>query len=104
MKPEKKRGEPHLLGFAEVTDYETVYLYEMWHDKENAIADGFKNLDEFRTWFFQVWKWHTGFMKRKPGGQFVVDHDRLVAHFKEFDHVFRYKLIKWRFPLVRQGD
>ncbi len=104
VKLEKKLGEPHFLGFAPVTDYETVFLYEMWHDEENAIADGFKTLDEFRTWFFRVWSWHTGFMKREYGGfgRLVPDHDRLVVHFKEFDHVFRYKLIKWEYPLIQQ--
>ena len=94
----EEAGEPHLLGYAEITEYETVYLYEMWHDQTNALRDGFRDINEFRDWFYPVWSWHTGWMKRGGDG-LVPDHEALVAHFKEYDYIFTYKRIKWNYPL-----
>lgn len=55
-KPEQKPGEPHFLGYAKVTHYEFLNLPDMWNDEENAIADGFISLEEFRDWFYPGWR------------------------------------------------
>jgi len=54
----KKAQKPiHLITSVEITAYEPVTLLEMWEDEENAKADGFIDLDEFRDWFLPEWKW-----------------------------------------------
>jgi len=47
--------ECYLIGLAEVMAYENITLFDVWFDEENALADGFKNLDEFRSWFLPEW-------------------------------------------------
>jgi len=44
-----------LIGYAEILAYEETCLLDMWFDEENAKADGFKDLDEFREWFYPDW-------------------------------------------------
>ena len=53
----------YLIGYAEIISYEETCLLDMWYDEENAKADGFKDLAEFRYWFwshratgFHEWK------------------------------------------------
>jgi len=52
---EKAMNLPHLIAYAEVTGYEEISLLNVWFDEENAIADGFQDLDEFRLWFYPDW-------------------------------------------------
>ncbi|MBU0847462.1 hypothetical protein KKH23_09790 [Patescibacteria group bacterium] len=52
---EKAMNLPHLIAYAEVTGYEEISLLDVWFDEENAIADGFEDLDEFRLWFYPDW-------------------------------------------------
>lgn len=44
-----------LIAEAEVIAYEEITLLDMWWDEENAKADGFQDLEEFRKWFFPDW-------------------------------------------------
>jgi len=54
----KKSSKPvHLITSVEITAYEEVTLLDMWDDEENAKADGFKYLEEFRDWFLPDWRW-----------------------------------------------
>ena len=45
----------HLIAYAKVLAYERISLLEVWFDEENARADGFEDLDEFRLWFLPGW-------------------------------------------------
>jgi len=52
---EKAMNLPHLIAYAEAKSYEEISLLDVWFDEENAIADGFEDLDEFRLWFYPEW-------------------------------------------------
>ena len=43
-----------IIGYGEITAYEKLTLLDMWFDEENAKADGFKDLEEFRDWFIKL--------------------------------------------------
>ncbi len=45
----------HKIGVAKVLAYEEVRLIDLLFDEQNALADGFSDLDEFRLWFFPEW-------------------------------------------------
>jgi len=47
--------ECFLIATVEVTAYEKLDLLDVWWDEENAKADGFKDLEEFRDWFCPNW-------------------------------------------------
>lgn len=52
---EARQKPVHKIGVAKVIGYEEVKLFDLIFDEENAIADGFQDLDEFRLWFFPEW-------------------------------------------------
>ena len=92
MKRAKKKAldQPHRIGIALCTAYEDVTLADMWWDEENAIADGFSSLDEFRDWFDPspynyTWKRY----------DWKINEDILKK--------FPYKRIKWHYPLLERG-
>lgn len=41
----------HYIGAYTCIEVVRTTLFQMWDDEENAIADGFKDLEEFREWF-----------------------------------------------------
>ena len=45
----------HSLGYALITAYEETTLLDVWFNEENAKADGFEDLKEFREWFYPEW-------------------------------------------------
>jgi len=45
----------HLIGRAKVTGYREIRLLDIWCDEGAAKRDGFKDLNEFREWFYPKW-------------------------------------------------
>lgn len=45
----------HKIARAKITGYECISLLDVWFDEENAVRDGFVDLDEFRLWFNPEW-------------------------------------------------
>ena len=52
MRRVTKGEKAELIATVTPTAYEEVTLLDMWWDEENAKADGFKDLEEFREWFY----------------------------------------------------
>lgn len=51
--PERK--PMHLIGKAVCTDVVHTTILDLWWDEENALADGFGDLMEFRAWAYPDW-------------------------------------------------
>jgi len=49
------KGKCFLIAVVEIIAYEEITLLDVWWDEENAVADGFQDLEEFRKWFFPEW-------------------------------------------------
>jgi len=45
----------HRIATVKITAYEPITLLDMWDDEENAMADGFASLEEFRLYFLEEW-------------------------------------------------
>lgn len=79
-------GEPHLIGVACCSAYEDLTLADMWWNEENAYADGFQDLDEFRDWFDPTPAWR-GFKRLE----------------EDFLQQYVYKRIEWDYPLLEDS-
>jgi len=55
VRQSKKLKEIHHIGNAKVTRYEEIKLMDIWFNEEATKNDGFKTLDEFRSWFYPEW-------------------------------------------------
>ena len=112
----------YLIGIAMVEAYERMRLIEMWEDADNAKADGFQDLEEFRDWFLPEWRdpvvgriidilydnewFHQGAVSNlddSPAMRCVVSFGRSLgktasveAAEKLLSPLYR---IKWRYPL-----
>ena len=80
----RSRTEKEFLGETVCVKKRLVNLAAVWNDEENAIADGFANLTEFRDWFVGGWE--------------NAEETELKAYLElaEFD------IIEWRYPLIKQ--
>lgn len=118
----RSKTRRYLIGIAMVEAYERIRLIEMWEDADNAKADGFQDLDEFRDWFLPEWRdpvvgrivdilydnewFHQGGVSNlddSPAMRMVVSFGRsfgkttsVEAAEKLLSPLYR---IKWRYPL-----
>ena len=98
----KKSLKPvHFIGYALITEYTKTSLLDVWFDEENAKADGFKDLAEFRKWFYPEWeilpqlyKDAVEAVKTLKDGEEVVT-DVLIAGSRMFGKVALMKLIDY---------
>jgi len=56
MRQPKAKKLVHLIGEAPCIKVRSVNLLDMWNDRENARADGFGSIFEFRDWFYPEWR------------------------------------------------
>ena len=52
----KAKKTVHLIAEAPCISVRHVRLNNLWSDWENARADGFINISEFRDWFYPDWR------------------------------------------------
>jgi hypothetical protein len=93
LKEKLEAGEPHLIGVARCSSYEDVTLADMWWDEENAYADGFQDLDEFRDWFDPISQ-----ISATPAWRIFKNLE------EDFLREFIYKRIKWDYPLLESSE
>lgn len=56
MRQPKDKKPVHLIAEAPCISVIPVTLNQLWEDKENAKADGFGSIYEFRDWFYPDWR------------------------------------------------
>lgn len=109
----KEKKPVHFIGSAECTRYELVNLVDVWDDKENAIRDGFIDLDEFRGWFFPRWKENPELVEQvvKAARDFKAGHEIISMLGRSFGQSVmrdfieaRYFIISWSYPLLDFGE
>lgn len=93
LKEKLEAGEPHLIGVTRCSAYEDLTLADMWYDEENAYADGFQDLEEFRDWFDPISQ-----ISATPAWR------RFKELEEDFLRQFVYKRIKWDYPLLETTE